>query len=937
METNANWNSFFNFSLSADDDGNLEEKFPEYLKLEIQNAIQQLRSIKTIQSTQDILKIKEILQYLWSKDGLPGFTTAQRLCNLDRDKVPWQLIAIQEYADLLQSVAQLLKPEWPGHEMDSKEKFIFNIYKLDYNFDFIMESWNCLVNKISTCPASVMTIFEFLLEDENFLSITFLQICKEKAQLLQEFKATLNVLPEPKMEQFNIKVKEFIQMLSSLPNRLANALQGKVKDFFLASHYSKNIMQHLLKSLWFLLHCNDEKQEFFDMQFLADILSRLVVDFCNNMENETELLKFLEILQEFCYGSSKAKNHIQHILLLINDNTAIYRLTICMLKGSLNIVQLLGNCIKINEEWQFCFMHKLALQRIPNQDLALTTLVRYICQVDNTLLRQLFENLLNVWSKRICLQKLSLNEHLNLSKLLIITAKFYYALDKNKQQEDQDLKRLLHEGLRHHLECSDTLQRHIGMKTVELIFNFMEGPNTPEEDKLKFDYSSIMQTSKGVIVKEIDDLNENINIKEIKENYDPKHLEILLEKFMQSNGNNEHKSLIKTDSNTGTTFTCNIEIEEITPPPSKSPKMELDSDDDDDLQPYDMSNDTSQIMDKSPKFLLDLLSTLSTKCENYEHFEAALNVAEELIRSQLPKSDSRLAVDLMQLFLNLDMQFYYENFEETKFKCCVAICSAHPAECAEYICRQFHTDNTCYNANLRIVMLQILAGTVKELTGSVEQQNSKEIKEITTSSLTHLRKFKFENEQQQRLALAQHTIRQRLREKTKRYFSKTKTPQTTKSNRFHPVVGTFFFALVRGERTKQMLYVKYDRIAHDIDTMLLVNFLHTLSIIVMGAQNCPLLPTMAREIFDLCSFVRFSPETRVRLSCLELLGITLVTTPEYILIEQFNDRLLELRYWLEDFVKSPLVGGETSEECRELASQILNTCYKIMNPGDMED
>lgn len=930
---------YFNFSLSADDDGNCDDKFPEIIRHEIQSVIQQLKAIKTIQSSQDVVNVKETLEQLWLRDCLPGFTTSEKICNLDKDKVPWHFIATQEFADVLQSVCQLFSTEWPGHTLGVQEKLILNVFKIDYSFDFTMESWSCLMNKLPQSPQSVMTVFEFLLEDDSLLAITFLQICKEKAKLQQQFEATINTLPEPKMEQFNAKVKEFIQLLMSLPNRLANSLMGNVKDNFLANNYSKKIMQHFLKAIWFLIHCDDKDHTHFDLKFLSDLLSRLVLDFCNNMDIDSSLYKFLEILQEFCH-SPLARKYIRQIFHLMDvNNTSIYRLALCMLKGSLNIHQLLGNCLKQNHLWQFCFLHKLAVHRIPSEETALIGLARYISLVDANMLRQLFENLLSTWSKRICLQKLSQNEHLNLSKLLIITAKFYYYSNQtNKTQEDFDLNRLMHEGLRHHLECTDSLQRHIGMKTVELIFNFIAGPNAQEEEQLKFDYSGILETPKGNILKQIDNLTKNIKLKtELLESRDRKNLELLLNSFMSqakpdttikfSNNITVDKKVKEDNNDTG--------YYDITPPPPKSPKMELDSDDDDDLKPYDMSNDTSQILDKSPKFLLDLLTMLSTKCENFEYFEAAVSTAENLIRSQLPRSDSRLAVDLMQLFLTLDMQFYYENFEETVFKCCVAICVAHPAECAEYICRQFHTDNSCYNANTRILMLQILASTVKELTGAIEKYESN-TNAVTNSITTHLRKFQFDNEQQKRSTLVQQTIRLRLREKTKRYFTKNQTSQISKPSRFHPVVGTFFFSLVRGERTKQMLYVKYDRIAHDIDTMLLVNFLHTLSIIVMAAHNCPILPTMAREIFDLCSFVRFSAESRVRLSCLELLGITLVTTPEYVLIEQFNDRILELRYWLEDFIKSPLVGGETSEECRELASQILNTCYKIMHPGDME-
>lgn len=129
---------------------------------------------------------------------------------------------------------------------------------------------------------------------------------------------------------------------------------------------------------------------------------------------------------------------MQEIFYLMDDNnTSIYRLALCMLKGSLDVHKLLGNCVKNNELWQFCFLHKLSMQRIPGQEAALIALVSYISLVDAALLKQLFENLLNVWAKRICLQKLSQNEHINISKLLIITAKYYYLDDKSNTPEDR--------------------------------------------------------------------------------------------------------------------------------------------------------------------------------------------------------------------------------------------------------------------------------------------------------------------------------------------------------------------------------------------------------------------------------------------------------------------------------------------------------------------
>ncbi|XP_061392732.1 uncharacterized protein LOC133328193 [Musca vetustissima] len=920
-----------------DDDVTSDNKFPAKLKQELIDAINKLQKLEKVQSSQDVKQIQEIITNLWCCEGgggvaLPGFTTPEQLCNLDKNAIPWHLIAENEYSELLQAICGLFNPDWPTN-MGMQERYIMNIFKIDYNFDFIFESWSCIMQKLPALPQVVMEILEFMLSDENFMFVAFLQICKERAQLMEEYKATMEAVPETQVERFNMKVKQFIQLIISIPTHCANQMQGKVKDIFLSCNYSKLLLQNVIKTIWFLMHCENLEENYFDLKFLSELLTRIVVEFCKEFGKDSTLFEILQIIEEFC-NFPPGQQIMHSIFKQIEDNIAIYRIVLCMLNGDLDIYKIVGPCAKDSANWEFCFMQKLAIQRIPNQNNCLVGLVNYVRQLDFDLLRKLFENVLNIWSKRTALLKLSETEHLNLSKLLMLCGRCYC---KSKGGDtDVDIKRLLHEGLRHHLECPDARQRHIGMKCVEILFNLMCDPDIKDEDRLKFDYSSIQGTTLEKILKEFDELLEL----KLENNHTQKNnLLKLLELFMMKA--NEKNEVVKHEiPPTPPPEPQDLDI----PPPAKSAKMELDSDDDDDeddLKPYDMSNDIPQIMEKRPKFLFDLLKTLSEKCENYEIFESALSSAESLIRSQLPRSDSRLALDLMQIFLPLDMQYYYENFEETKFKCCVAICTAHPAECAEYICRQFHTDNSHYSVNLRIVMLQILAATAKELS-DIQNEKLETIEHTNHTPISHtnsnyIRKFQFDNEHKQRLALTQQVIKKRLREKTKRYFSQKSSQSAnenrkSKPNRFHAVVGTFFFCLIRGDRTKQMLYVKYDRLAHDIDTMLMVNFLHTLSVIVMAAQNCPLLPAMTREIFDICSFVRFSPEARIRQSCLELLGITLVTTPGYILIDQFNERLLDLRYWLEDFVKSPLVGGETSEECREIATQILNTCYKIMNP-----
>ncbi|KAL9900198.1 clathrin interactor lqfR isoform 1-T1 [Glossina fuscipes fuscipes] len=930
----------------ADKDNHEKDQvFPPHLRAKLQQAILELQSLTEVQSSNEICGIQGIIKDLLSEPALPGYTTLEKLCEFDKDYIKWQLIAHKEYTDLLNAVCQLFNTYWPK-ELTTNDMYILNIFKIDYNFNFIFESFMCLITKLDKLPETIAVVLEYLIKDEELLAISFLHICRERAILLGTRKEATENITRQKAEEFEENVANYLQLLISLPDRIANNLLGKISKTFTPTCYGKILMQHFLKSLWFLMHLEEFKEEDFNIQFLTDLLNRVVIDLYADSPEDANILLLLQILAEMAKSHSCARV-IQLMLCNISSkySTVAYRLALLMLKNQINVYLLLGPAIRNNNTWQLCFMHKLAVQRIPHTNEALLGLVQYIASVDEQKLKQLFQLLLETWSKRIVLQKLSHKEHLSLSKLMLLTAKNLYDLNEKEKfppADDNDTKRLLHAGLRNHLECSDYAQRYIGMKVVELIFNWMTDPEAKEEERLKFDYSCIEGSSKGELIQELDKLMEE-SASRREENIEPENLEELLKEFLQSKVNcatQSRPSFSKVAEISSSCSSAQPAEQPSAPYKTNCTEVNIDSDDDDDLQAYDMSNDTPQLLEKRPKFLLDLLNTLSTKCEDYETFTAALDTAESLIRNQLPHSDIYMALDLMRIFLILEMQFFFENFDETKFKCCVAICVSHPAACAEYICREFHTDNSHYNADLRIIMLQILSQTAKELCGAiaVESASLETIKPMQNRK-PGLRKFTFVNEHRERLLEARKIIRQRLREKTKRYCSKSNNSAKDKAevNRFHSVVGTFFFCLVRGERTKQMLYIRYDRLAHDVDTMLLVNFLHTLSIIVMAAENSPLIASIAREVFDLCSFARFSLESSVRLATLELLGITLITTPGYIMLEQLNERLMELKCWLEDFIKSPLIGGEKSEECREVAAQILSTCYKIITPENFEN
>ncbi|CAD6994506.1 unnamed protein product [Ceratitis capitata] len=933
-------------SMPMAEDGNEESHrllpVPNTIRNTLKQAISMLNDMPKVARAADVDKITKIIENLYRIGALPAYCTPEKIIGLDKDDLDWSQIAAYEFAELLTSVIKLFNREWPGTPTSNSDLPIFNLLKIDYNFTFIYETFYVLnkhlINTNGDEFTTIASVLAELVNDTQLLPVTFLHITREQAYLIDTFKSELHVLPAQPLEEFNANVSEFLQIIIALPNRAANKLGQQLPDAFVPKNYAHTLLKHLLFALNFIFKCEDTS--YFSMEFVSRLLSRITTNLCNTEETDIVLQAFFKIMDEFA-KVPKARQIIQGIFTLLDAN-ATAKVGLALLLSNVDVYRLLGDAAVKSETWRFCFTQKLTVQRAPDAGPALCALVHYLAMNDLKLVQQVFMQLLGVWSKRTTLQRLTDKEYLRIGKLLLLTAKELYAEGKDRKSQHLDeieCKRYLHEILRFHLECTDVIQRHIGMKVVETIFNYVEDPKTKDEDRLRFEYDDVLKLPRGNLITELDVIANSYNKLQKDTALDAKidisKLENLLEHFTTGTHGNENDiskgGLTNTDSSK-TLAPINQQLQVVKNPESI---MELDSDDDEEeeYKPYDMSNDTSIGAEKRPKFILDLLHTLSTKTDNYEVFEAAMSAAEHLIRTQLAQQDPSLALDLMRLFIPLEMQYYYEDFERTKFKCCVAVCVAVPGPSAEYLCREFHTDNSCYNANLRILMLQVLASAAKELSGiTVEDEVTSEKASIPTPA-KHPRKFHFENEHESRLIEAQRIIRQRLKEKTKRFHSQRKTldSKAAKPNRFHTVAGTFFFSLVRGARTQQMLYVKPDRIAHDIDTLLLVNFLHTLTVFVLSAQNCPLLPAIAQEIFDLCAFVRFSAEARVRLATLELIGAILVTTPAYILMTQYGERVAEIQQWLDDFVKSPLFGGETSDECREIANQILHTCYKLFS------
>ncbi|XP_017846980.1 uncharacterized protein LOC108603056 isoform X2 [Drosophila busckii] len=872
----------------------------------LNEAIAQLRSLEQVQSGAQTQLVDNALKQLLLANALPGYVTPQQLLGSDSEQTDWSpLITNGNYAQLLAQLGRLFNQQCPRPEQD---RTLLNIYKLDYNLDYIQLAIESLQLQLKRVPITASSMLAALLQDERLLAISLLHMCRQRGVLVQRFAATIKLLPEPQLEQLDAQFGEYLQLLCALPSQVGNALERQLPLLFAPAAYGQLLLQQWLKALHFVLQF-DALQQSYDASPFSWLLERVLSQFF-----DAKLLQqLLQVLQHYALDGNK-RPYVQLILRNLKP-AACLKLAQTALQAELNLLLLLGAEALQLPHWSHCLLQQLPLQRAPVDIAALCSLVSYLNAVAPAKLRLLFEQLLGIWSKRLTLQKLNQQEHLAMCKLLILSAKCCKELELEQ-------KRQLHQALGHHLQSPDAVQRYMGMKCVELIYNMLE-----PEKRLSFDYAAMERQQ---LLQQLEQL-ASFKYPSVDQLLSPPAQAELLEQhlalFMQSEQQQQ-----QTQS-TEQQLEASLDSDDDSSPMPSLSTAAMDDLDEDDLPAYDMSNDVPSHMEQRPKFLQDLLHTLRSKVENYQIFEAALSTAEQLIRSQLSLQDVQLALELLQVFLTLEMQFYYEHFERTQFQCCVAICVAQPGACGELLTREFHTDNSRYSANVRILILQVLAAAAKHLADPSQDNNPAEQQDIAPPAAKQPRKFVLisdESAAAARLEQAQRMIKARLLAKTKRYHGKVAAVKA-QANAFHAVAGIFFFGLVRGQRTRQMLYVKYECISHDIDTQLLLNMLHTLATFITCAQNCPLLPAMSREIFDLCSFVRFHAEAKVRAATLQLLGIALVTMPAELLALHFADALNELQRWLQEITRSPLVGGESSDDCRELAQQLMDICYQQLN------
>lgn len=894
----------------------------------IANVAQYFQSIERIGSQKDVDSVNGNLTELL--EWLPGPVTPEKLLRVDQNLyVDWYSIARNEYSIILDSVLRLIDKDWPGAQQQEHGdglKLLTRLLTIDHNYEFCIESVSALIGfrQLEKYPVLVH-ILEQIVTSESFLVSLIVDL---------SYKQELSAL---EVSNLNDRQQRAIQLLASVPNVVANQLKGQFTDVFTPQSYSGYVLIAILKAVYFVSEANGvHKTTVFGTTFISKLFGRILIDF-NSERNSAAIPKVINVFQIWANKNEIYRETIQNVLLMLNRNAIEVISEYLLESGKIN--QLLGAALQQSSDWRYCFGTKLPLLTYHRNDRVIINLIRHLSHVsqkDEELLN-VFIDVLKLWSSKTSIASQSVDHHLYLTKFIAVSAA---VLDLNRSGSHSiEIRKTIHRGVQNHIESLNAMVRAMGMITAEIICNQFDEKSAKEEDELHFDYEAFSVDTKEMVrtLQELSQLNFlEYDNDEVRLDDEDAVLSDLLASVAESR---QSKQIIASKRTPTAALTPNATTEIVSlsisqPALIKSSVRNTTDDDDldsdDDLEPYDMSNDTSVKADKSPKYLIDLRENL-LETDDPDVFESSLEVCEKLIMQKLPNDDVRVGLELLQLLIDLDRKFYLENFDALRFAGCVAICCCYPKECAEHLCREIHSEVGRYSIVKKTMMLDILSQTARSL--SKITKTTKDNTEDVSQMVTMPKKLTDLNSETKRLDEARNIICKRIENKTRRFASKTPHPFiNAQKNRFSAVAGYFFFPLLYGFGKQQlMLTSSTSSLKYDTDNILLLAFLNTISAVTLASQNCLIVSKFGPEIFGLSSVLRFHNEPKVRLGVLHMIASAFIAIPKNELLTYcFND-ICEVQLWLDQVLSMNIVRGEKNSECREVAKHVMELCLNTIN------
>lgn len=902
-----------------------------------------LYSMDSIKSQSRLEKLKiQISDY---NKFLPGPLTYQKYIGLDFDPV----FNLSLHGKILEEIIDKFNLNWPlqGSNLDPviKQLIIFDGISLETLYETFVILTEALKQSTDDRKIYIISIILEELIKSDALFSALVNACKYRQE------STL------KQEELEQTWKNTIQLLVSLPNRVANKLGNETLDIFLPQMYTKTISFHIARGLSFVHDCMQKCGIRTNFNMFSMIISKMAI-----VMDSTNLNCLIDILSTWCYEDDIRKNLIQNILRTL-DRAAIEPLAVlflkhCDIKNGVSCI--FGDLIEVSN-WMYTLTRKIPLMSYyaDERENFIINFIKYLSQYskENRIMIDLLLKLLDVWGDKSTVNHTSMEQHKYITKLIILAIT---AIKNNIKTNDKETcRKLIFFGISTHLESTNIIVRAIGMHTGEIVVRALsELDNSP---KLEFQYDNMgakiieLIKSFDILIEKMQTLDskqlcqkeENLYFNDIIFNSlgDKKIFElgvecnILSSKKIERLKESEENTTGKEDDSLNI-FRTKIEDKPLTSKENIEEQSELDSDDD--LIPYDISNDNKLSERLRPAYLRDLRDNLTDerKTTNAEVFAESLKVCEELILSQLPNDDVSFGIELLVILVTLTNSSYVENFDLLIFKSCVAIVTVYPKETAEYLCREFYSEMCKYSTSQRLLFLDILAESARRLSKinvSNDKSDNKGIARTikippkggisllidTNKKYDILSSDDFDDFQNTHTVFInwREIVYKRIESNTKRFAHNAK-PKKMLVNKFGNVAASFFFPLVYGyEKQGNCLYIGLESYS-DQRNSLLIQFLKTLSTIMVAAENCLIASKMGKEILELTWTLRFHEQAKVRLAVMENIAAVIVSVHKESIINELFELLMDIRLWLLNLTQN-VINGEHDEDCRTLAGNVL--------------
>lgn len=894
-------------------------------------ALQVIHYTRDIKTERDLNKVRSTLENVILH--LPGPITVQKMSNTEEHILKDDLLDL--YTELLTLIVRILLPQWPVCRNE-----IIHLFTLEESFVLSHETLSILCG--------------FLKSDSNIVTLKVLsEILLKYVKSDAIFAAVVDCSRHTSREGTEAYKLEneweiYVQLLATLPERVANRLKTDTPKGFSHENYSYYMIFHIIRVIDYMSDCCFYQSTRYNMKCLSHLVSKIVTNYYMSGNSPA----VLDLVDTFCAWtdcnepSKYVKRRLIQTLLRHLSRQAIEYLSILFLKrcpinyrtNEQTILNVIGDNFDTSKDWKQILSCKIPLCFKPNNIKDTTVaenLVYYISTTKSSTenLNELISRLATVWADVKARNTSNLSEHIYISELLILAIQYRVSVSlKNKNKwKTNELKSVLFRGVSKHLDVMSQEFRAIGMATAEIILKIISQiDHTDKKSELKFDYDKMNTTCKE-IHKTLKNISYkcflNLNCK-ISDDYVPvtinlkRVLDNVAKKFADDENSYVHNTIV----------TCAVKGPEQTKEIVKaiiSVKLDAldgkqeDLDSDDELVPYDMSNDISVNAKKQPKYLRDLIEYI-VEAKDVEIFEASLEVAEELVNKQLRNEDPKLIVELLDLFVHLDAKYHVDNFDSIKFNTCVAIVCIQPKVAAEHLCREIHTDVGRYSIATKIFMLDVISEAVNRI-ADVRSQNeaAKPQNEIICEEQADLP--------------AEEIIRRRLINKTRYFHSIRRHPfATAKKNMFAGVSDFFFFPLIGGFGRKQTT-LNHHNMKQDIDSILLFKFLSVIGNVVLASKNCPRCTVYCWEAVRIVLALRYAPDPQIQTCAMSLLASVVIALPASILKSEFIEVMMELRSWLEDCLSNVdltmRLGGAKSEAAI-FAAQVFGLIEKTLTDSD---